>query len=70
MRLFNDIIDLGITNEKHLNMINFFVYVHLIAFCCLFGIIMKGAFKTENEVFAEDVARLKKQVKPDNKKNQ
>ena len=69
MRLFNDIIDLGITNEKHLNLINFFVYVHLIAFLCLFGIIMKSAFKTENEVFAEDVARLKAKVKPENKKN-
>ena len=70
MRLFNDIIDLGITNEKHLNLINFFVYVHLIAFLCLLGIIMRGALRTENYVFANDVASLKKQVKPDNKKSQ
>ena len=70
MRLFNDIIDLGITNEKHLNLINFFVYVHLIAFLCLLGIIMRGALRTENDVFANDVASLKKQVKPDNKKSQ
>ena len=70
MRLFNDIIDLGITNEKHLNLINFFVYVHLIAFLCLLGIILRGALKTENDVFANDVASLKKQVKPDNKKSQ
>ena len=70
MRLFNDIIDLGITNEKHLNLINFFVYVHLIAFLCLLGIIMRGALRTENDVFANDAASLKKQVKPDNKKSQ
>ena len=69
MRLFNDIIDLGVTDEKHLNIINFFVYIHLIAFVILFIIILRGAFKSENDVFAEDVARLKKQVKPDNKKN-
>ena len=69
MRLFNDIIDLGVTDEKHLNIINFFVIIHLIAFFILFVIIVRGAFKSENEVFAEDVARLKKQVKPDNKKN-
>ena len=70
MRLFNDIIDLGITNEKHLNLINFFVYVHLIAFLCLLGIIMRGALRTENDVFANDATSLKKQVKPDNKKSQ
>ena len=70
MRLFNDIIDLGITKEKHLNLINFFVYVHLIAFLCLLGIILRGSLRTENDVFAKDVASLKKQVKPDNKKSQ
>ena len=49
MRLFNDIIDLGIDNEKTLNMINFFVYLHLIAFFLLIAIIIKG-FKDQTDV--------------------
>lgn len=69
MRLFNDIIDLGITNEKHLNIINFFVIAHLFAFVILFGIILKGAFKSDADVFEEEVAKLKAKAKPDNKKN-
>ena len=69
MRIFNDIIDLGVTNEKHLAIINFFVIAHLIAFVLLFGIIVKGAFKSENDVFEEEVAKLKAKSKPDNKKN-
>ena len=69
MRLFNDIIDLGVTNENHLNIINFFVYAHLIGFILLFGIILKGAFKSDADVFEEEVAKLKAKAKPDNKKN-
>ena len=68
MRLFNDIIDLGIDNDKTLNMINFIVYIHLIAFFLLFAIIIKGSFKSEADVFEEEVAKLKK--KSENKKTQ
>ena len=69
MPLFNDIIDLGLTNQNHLNIINFFVYAHLFAFLILFAIIVKGAFKSDTDVFEEEVAKLKQKAKPDNKKN-
>ena len=62
MRFFNDIFDLGLRDERALNIINFFVIFHLILFFLLLGWVIKMAVRGEKEAFGDEVNKMRKQV--------
>ena len=62
MRFFNDVFDLGIRDERALNIINFFVFFHLILFILLLGYVVKMAVRGEKEAFGDEVTKMRKQV--------
>ena len=62
MRFFNDIFDLGIRDELALNIINFFVFFHLILFILLLGYVIKMAVRGEKVAFGDEVTKMRKQV--------
>ena len=62
MRFFNDVFDLGIRDERALNIINFFVLFHLILFIRLLGYVVKMAVRGEKEAFGDEVTKMRKQV--------
>ena len=61
-RFFNDVFDLGITDERSLNIINFFVVFHFILFVVLFGYVIKQAVRGEAEAFGDEVDKMRKQA--------
>ena len=62
MRFFNDVFDLGVRDERALNIINFFVLFHLFLFCCLLAYVIRMAIRGEKEAFGDEVNKMKRQV--------
>ena len=62
MRLFNDIIDLGIYNESALMILNFAVIVHLLLFFVLLSYTLYMATRSEKDVFDSEVKNLKEKI--------
>ena len=62
MRFFNDVFDLGITDERSLNIINFFVIFHLVLFVLLFGYVIKQGLRGDVQAFGDEVDKMKKQA--------
>ena len=54
-RFFNDVFDLGIRDERSLNIINFFVIFHFVLFCLMFCYVLKQGLRGEKEAFGDEV---------------
>ena len=63
MPIFNNVIDVGIEDEMVLSALNILVVVHLIAFIVLVIIVVRNMMKSEQQIFAEQVEKLKKHKK-------
>ena len=68
MRFFNDVFDLGIKDERALNIINFFFFFHLVLFVLVFGYAIKMAVRGDNEAFGDEVEKMKKRIGTDETK--
>ena len=67
MRFFNDVFDLGVRDERSLNIINFFVVFHLLCFFALMGWVIMMACRGSEKAFGDEVDKMRKQV--ETKKN-
>lgn len=70
MRLFNDVIDLGVElDDTLLWVINVLVVVHLCAFVGLLMVVARNMCKSNQQIFIEQVQQLEAQALKSNKKN-
>ena len=58
MKLFNDIIDLGMEDDWILDLVNVLVILHLLGFFVMLIVIFIGCRKSEQEHFQERVKAL------------
>jgi hypothetical protein len=70
MRLFNDVIDLGVElDDTLLTVINVLVVVHLCAFVLLLVVVGRNMCKSNQQMFIEQVKKLEADAVSGNKKN-
>lgn len=70
MRLFNDVIDLGVElDDTLLTVINVLVVVHLCAFALLLVVVGRNMCKSNQQIFIEQVKKLEADAVSGNKKN-
>jgi|LakMenEpi03Aug12_release.lakeMendotaPanAssembly.Ray.scaffolds.fasta_scaffold139542_3 hypothetical protein len=53
MRLFNDIVDIGMENGWVLDLVNILVVAHLIGFLILLTVIVRGCCKSDQDHFRD-----------------
>ena len=62
MRIFNDILDSGIKDEKTLFLINIVIWVHVVLITVVMGYAVRMALQPTETAFGKEVAHMKKKI--------